>query len=118
MLKTHPRVLPAAGALDSAAPDLDNLSSLNHSLAVTSTGLVIMPAQCCFSIVKPSENMVPLWFKVRELVPKKSKKKSAQAPNQIDRCLGSAKIRGSPLRLHFSKSSGIPLAGKGQPVAL
>ena len=38
--------------------------------------------------------------------------------NQIDRCLGSAKIRGSPLRLHFSKQSGIPLAGKGQPVAL
>ena len=118
MLRTHPRVLPVAGALDSAAPDLDNLSSLNHSLAVTSTGLAIMPAQCCFSLVRRSENVVPLRLKVRELVPKKSKKKSAQAPNQIDRCLGSAKLRGSPLRLHFSKPSGIPLAGKGQPVAL
>ena len=77
-----------------------------------------MPDQCCFSIARPSEKVVPLWSKVRELDLKKSKKKSAQAPNQIDRCLGSAKIRGSPLRLHFSEQSGIPLAGKGQPVAL
>ena len=49
---------------------------------------------------------------------KKAKKRVHKPPNQIDRCLGSAKVCGSPLRLHFSKPSGIPLAGKGQPVAL
>ena len=65
-----------------------------------------------------SENLQDLRGSGPRTCREKKQKKSAQAPNQIDRCLGSAKIRGSPLRLHFSKQSGIPLAGKGQPVAL
>ena len=52
------------------------------------------------------------------LCEKKPKKKIAQAFNQIDRCVGSAKLRGSPLCLRLSNPSGIPFAGKGQPAAL